>query len=137
MIERSVRIAARRQTVYRHFTDPVRLARWWGQAEADVRPGGVFRVAMEGGPRPVMLGEFVELVPYERVVFTFGWEPAPGVPAVPPGSSLVEVTLAEDGDATVVTVRHSGLPAVLEGETGAGWEHTLRRLFDITEQPSA
>ncbi|MFI9560378.1 SRPBCC domain-containing protein [Nonomuraea endophytica] len=137
MIERTVRIAARRETVFRFFTDPERLARWWGRAEADARPGGVLRVAMDGGPRPVMLGEFVELVPGERIVFTFGWEPAPGVPDVPPGSSRVEVTLEEEGDGTVLTLRHSGLPAVLGEETGAGWDHMLRRLgtaFGSAEQ---
>jgi uncharacterized protein YndB with AHSA1/START domain len=83
---------------------------------------------MDGGPDPVMRGEFVELRPYERLVFTFGWEPGPGVPDVAPGGSRVEVELTPDGDGTVVTLRHSGLPATLRGETIVGWRVVLHRL---------
>ena len=44
-------------------------------------------------------------------MFSFGWEAIDGAPDVPPGSTRVEVTLtADDGD-TILTLRHSGLPA--------------------------
>lgn len=128
MIEHSLRIQARPETVWGFFTDAERLARWWGAAELDARPGGGLTVRMHEGPRPVMSGRFVELVPYERLVFTFGWEPAPGVPAVPPGSSTVEITLTPDGDGTHLTLRHHGLPSGLMGETFAGWRDLLGRL---------
>ncbi|PZF81462.1 SRPBCC family protein, partial [Jiangella anatolica] len=101
---------------------------WWGRAEADARPGGTLRVAMDGGPEPVMSGRFVELEPYERLVFTFGWEPAPGVPDIPPGGSRVEITLTPDDGGTRVTLRHDGLPATLRGETIDGWRIVLGRL---------
>ncbi|MFF5264507.1 SRPBCC domain-containing protein [Actinomadura viridis] len=127
-IEQTVRIRARPETVWRYFTDPGRLARWWGEAEVDARPGGVLRVRMLDGPRPIMRGRFTELVPHERIAFTFGWEATPGAPDIPPGASRVEITLAADGDATVLTLRHSGLPFHLHDETGAGWAHLLRLL---------
>ncbi|WP_165966140.1 SRPBCC family protein [Actinomadura sp. 7K534] len=127
-IERTVWIQAPPEAVWRFFTDPARLARWWGQAEADARPGGVLRVSMPDGPRPVMHGEFVELLPYERIVFTFGWEPAPEAPAIAPGASRVEVTLTPADGGTSLTLRHSGLPLPLEDETGDGWTGLLRRL---------
>ncbi|MBC6460772.1 SRPBCC domain-containing protein [Actinomadura sp. HBU206391] len=127
-IEQTMRIQARPETVWRFFTDPARLSQWWGEAELDARPSGALRVQMLEGPRPVMRGEFVELVPYERIVFSFGWEAAPGAPDIPPGSSRVEVTLTQDGDGTKLTLRHRGLPPALEGETGDGWAHLLRRL---------
>ena len=66
-----------------YWTDPERMCEWWGAAaELDPRPGGICRVDSRSGG--IMRGEFVELVPYERLVFTFGWEPTEGAPAVPP-----------------------------------------------------
>jgi uncharacterized protein YndB with AHSA1/START domain len=127
-IEQTIRIDAPPERVWAYLTDPAKLARWWGRAEADPRPGGTLRVAMEGGPDPVMSGEFVELEPYERLVFTFGWEPAPGVPDIAPGGSVVEIELRPDGAGTIVTLRHSGLPATLRGETTDGWRVVLGRL---------
>ncbi|MGW0481363.1 SRPBCC family protein [Nonomuraea sp. NPDC003214] len=136
-IEQTLHIRARPETVWRFFTDPARLARWWGTAELDARPGGTLRVAMHEGPRPVMRGQFVELVPYERLVFTFGWEPTPGAPGLGPGASRVEVTLTPDGDGTTLTLRHSGLPAPLEEETGGGWAHLLPRLGEAAATATA
>ncbi|GGT33906.1 SRPBCC domain-containing protein [Nonomuraea spiralis] len=134
-IEQTLHIRARPETVWRFFTDPARLARWWGTAELDARPGGALQVAMHEGPRPVMRGRFVELVPYERLVFTFGWEATPGAPDMAPEASRVEVTLTPDGDGTEVTLRHSGLPTVLEEETSDGWAHLLLRLGETAERP--
>ena len=104
------------------------MADWWGDtAELDPRPGGVCRVAMEEGP--VMVGEYVELVLYERLVFTFGWEGnAPD--QVGPGSTRVEITLEEDGDDTVLTLRHTDLPAVQAGDHEKGWAHFLGVLVE-------
>lgn len=127
-IEQTIRIEARPETVYRYFTDPDRLAAWWGGAEADPRPGGELRVAMRLGPKPVMRGEYVELVPYERIVFTFGWEDTPGAPDIPPGSSRVEVTLTAYDGGTLLTLRHTDLPATLGVETREGWADFLGRL---------
>jgi uncharacterized protein YndB with AHSA1/START domain len=73
-----------------------------------------------------VLGEFVEVDPPSRVVFTWGWE---GNAHVPPGSTTVEITLEADGEETIATLRHSGLPdekAVQEHTQG--WEHYLSRL---------
>ena len=67
-----VRIDAPPATVFAYFTDPARLLRWMGvEAELDPRPGGGFRVNVNG--RDVAEGAFVEAVPHERVVFTRGW----------------------------------------------------------------
>ena len=42
IVEETVRIAARPETVWRYWTDPERMCAWWGAAaELDPRPGGV------------------------------------------------------------------------------------------------
>jgi len=92
-------------------------------AKLDPRPGGIYRVDVSG--RDIAVGEYVEVDPPRRVVFTWGWE---GNEHVPPGSSTVEVTLTADGDGTIVRLVHRGLP---EGEGpghAEGWEHFLPRL---------
>ncbi|WP_442934447.1 SRPBCC family protein [Micromonospora sp. CPCC 205546] len=96
------------------------MARWWGEAEVDPRPGGDLVVRMQEGPRPVMRGQFVELKPYERMSFTFGWEDTPGAPAIPPGASWVEITLTPESGGVTLTLRHSGLPFTLKGRPAKG-----------------
>lgn len=92
-IRREIRIAAAPETVFTFFTDPARMTRWKGrEAELDARPGGKYRVAIRDDH--VALGEFVEVTPYTRVVFTWGWEQ--GI-EVPPGSSTVEVDRSRTG----------------------------------------
>jgi uncharacterized protein YndB with AHSA1/START domain len=124
VVEQTLRIAARPETVWRYWTDPERMCAWWGTAaDLDPRPGGAYVVEMGGGP--VMRGEYVELVPHERIVFSFGWEPIEGAPPVPPGSTLVEVTLTADGEDTILALRHTGLPPRARDEHRAGWGHFL------------
>jgi uncharacterized protein YndB with AHSA1/START domain len=124
-IEREVRVEAEPEVVFPFFTDPEKMLRWIGtEATLDPRPGGIFRVNVSG--RDVVRGEFVEVVPCERVIFTWGWEGE--VFPVPPGSSVVEVLLRPDGNGTVVQVRHSELPEAMRSFHGFGWEHSLGRL---------
>lgn len=78
VVKHTLHIDAQPETVWRFFTDPERLCQWWGWAEVDARPGGTFRVSMREGPCPIMRGEFVELVPFRRISFTFGWEVTQG-----------------------------------------------------------
>ena len=127
VIEREVRIAARPEIVFQFFIDPAKMVQWKGtDAALEPRPGGVYRVNVTG--TDIVKGEYVEIVPFSRVVFTWGWE-GDGHP-VPPGSSTVEVTLIPDGDGTIVRLRHSGLPADTTGQHAEGWEHYLPRLAE-------
>jgi uncharacterized protein YndB with AHSA1/START domain len=124
VVEQTLRISARPETVWQYWTDPARMCDWWGAAaELDPRPGGVYVVEMGGGG--VMRGEYVELVPHERIVFTFGWDPVEGGPQIAPGSTRVEVTLTADGDDTILALRHTGLPPAAVSEHSAGWAHFL------------
>ena len=101
------RVAAPPDIVFAYFTDPERYRLWQGvEAELDPRPGGLFRVTIsEAGP--VARGEFLEVDPPSRLVFTWGWE---GVDSLLPGESTVEVVLRADGDGTLLRLLHSGLP---------------------------
>jgi len=132
VVEQTVRISARPSTVWKYWTDPERLCEWWGSAaELDSRPGGVCRVEMAGGP--VMRGEYLELSPYERLVFSFGWEQVNGAPAIAPGASRVEVTLVEDGGDTILTLRHTDIPAIVVDLHGAGWAQFLPLLVEAAD----
>jgi uncharacterized protein YndB with AHSA1/START domain len=88
-------------------------------------PGGLYRVDIQDGR--VARGEYLEVSPPERVVFTWGWEG--GASPVGPGSTTVSVTLVPDGADTIVRLVHGDLPdqAAADGHA-AGWEHYLTRL---------
>jgi uncharacterized protein YndB with AHSA1/START domain len=133
VVEQTVRIDARPETVWRYWTDPERICQWWGTAaDLDARRGGACIVEMGGGP--VMRGEYIELVPHQRIVFSFGWDRTEGAPDVAPGSTRVEVTLTPDGDGTILALRHSGLPAAFRDEHRAGWGHFLPLLVTAAAQ---
>ena len=99
----------------------------------DPRAGGACIVDLGGGA--VRRGQYLELVPHERIVFTFGWDPHPDGPAIPPGTSRVEITLAPDGDATILTLRHDHIPAGESDRHDAGWTHFLALLATAAPQP--
>ena len=126
MIERELRIDANPETVFEFFTNPEKMVRWKGRAATlDPRPGGVYRIEMNA--ETIVAGEYVEVDPPHRVVFTWGWEG--GYASTPPGSSTVEITLTPDGDGTLVRLVHSGLPNAESVAAHAdGWDMYLGRL---------
>ncbi len=127
-IEQTVRIEAAPEVVWRYWVEPERLAEWFGVRHDVVpEPGGRCRIEMGHG-RPVMSGEYVELQPYERLVFTFGWEGNEPGTALAPGSTRVEVTFVPDGDATILTLRHSDMPATHAADHAKGWAEHLPKL---------
>jgi uncharacterized protein YndB with AHSA1/START domain len=123
---REVLIDATPETIFPLLTTVEGHLRWEGtEAEIDARPGGVYRVVVAG--EYVGLGEYVEVVPNERVVFTFGWD-MPDNP-IRPGSTRVEITLVPEGQKTRLRLVHSGLPDADAVEMhGQGWGHYLERL---------
>ena len=71
VLEKEVRIAARPETIFPFFTDPEKMMRWLGvSVTLDPRPGGIYRVDING--ENVARGEYIELVPYSRIVFSRG-----------------------------------------------------------------
>ena len=125
VVHREVLIHASAETVFAFLTDAARLLEWMGvEAKLECVPGGLFRVSPNG--RDVIRGEFLEVVPCSKVVFTRGYEQPAGRP--PPGSTIVEITLEPRPDGTLLRLRHSRLSdAAREGHAG-GWAHYLARL---------
>jgi uncharacterized protein YndB with AHSA1/START domain len=125
-IEREVRVDASPDTVFEFFTNPELMVRWKGtSATLDPRPGGVYRVEMN--PEAVAVGEYIEIDPPNRVVFSWGWEG--NYAKTPPGSSTVEVTLTADGEGTLVRLVHTGLPSAESAEAHShGWDQYMPRL---------
>jgi uncharacterized protein YndB with AHSA1/START domain len=122
---REIMIDATPETIWPFLTDPGRHVEWDGTvAELDPRPGGVYRVLVGG--RHQSAGEYVEVVPMERVVFTFGWD-EPDHP-IPAGSTTVEITLQREGEKTRLRLVHRGLPDDAVGDHTVGWDHYLGRL---------
>lgn len=141
-----VSIEASPETIFEFFTDPEKMTRWKGlSASLDPRAGGEYRCQVT--PAALALGEFVEIDPPRRVVFTFGWD---GQEGVAPGSTTVEVTLEPQGSTTLVRLVHSGLPEEERGNHAEGWKHYWKRLqivaaggdagvdpWTLAEQPQA
>lgn len=125
LLEREIRIVARPETVFAFFVDPARMVEWMGRdVVLDARPGGAYRIDMNG--LDIASGRFLELVPHSRLVFSWGWENDGSTPR--PGASTVEITLAPDGDGTLLRLRHLGLSADERGSHGEGWDYFLPRL---------
>jgi uncharacterized protein YndB with AHSA1/START domain len=120
-----VTIDAPAEVVWAHLTTAEGLVRWVGpDATAEPAPGGVLRWTHENGA--TVVGRFVELVPYRRLVFTYGWED--GRMGVPPESTTVEVDLVEKDGATTVRLVHHGLPPGSVDDHQRGWAYFLSAL---------
>ena len=102
--------AAPRHLVYKAWTTPELVERWWHAkrgtmtvAEIDLRVGGKWRYAMvtDGGFEVGFHGEFREIVPNERLVSTEVYE---GIPDAEEHAALNTLTLTETNDGTILTV---------------------------------
>ncbi|MEV4517566.1 SRPBCC domain-containing protein [Dactylosporangium sp. NPDC049525] len=135
---------APRRLVFRAWTDPRQLARWFGPAgvttplstvSMDVRPGGVWQLRMiddaDGAEYPVTF-TCREVVEPERLVLS---TPVPAGPDAVTGEALLTVTFAELGDWTEMTFHVSGL-AVSEENVGleCGWSSSFQRLAEHLTQ---
>ena len=131
VLERELHIAARPEIVFAFFTDPAKMMRWMGKdVTLDPRPGGICRVDMNSND--IARGEYLEVVPHSRVVFTWGWENEGSTPR--PGESTVEVSLTADGEGTIVRLRHLGLNPEQRANHGLGWDQFLPGLIAAAEQ---
>ena len=101
------------------------LTRWMAvDATVELEVGGAITWTHDNGW--VVAGEFREIAPMRRLVFTYGW--AEGGFPVPVGSSVVTIELDALGDATRLSVRHDGLTPAMAEQHSEGWRMFIERL---------
>jgi uncharacterized protein YndB with AHSA1/START domain len=132
---------APRELVWKAFTTPELVSRWWpgrrGEmrlCEIDLRPGGAWRYVMvaDGGFEVGFHGEYREVEALERIVNTEVYEGAPGSPA------LVTNTFAEDGGRTTLTMLTSvESREVRDAIIESGMEAGMQDAMDLLEEVAA
>lgn len=118
--------------VYAAWTDPEKLAQWWGPgtpddvvvADMDIRVGGDFHIGFAyAGERHNVHGTYQEVVPGEKLVFSWYWK------STPERVSLVTVRCRPDGEGCMLTLIHEQFSdeAARLGHT-RGWTASLNKL---------
>lgn len=129
---------APRHLVYRAWTTPELIKRWWSgdrgevtSVEVDLRVGGAWRYVMiaNGGFEVAFHGEYREIVPNERIVSTEVYE------GMPDGEALDTVTFTEaDGRTTLrVLVEHQSRQD-RDAHIASGMEDGMQEALDHLEQ---
>jgi len=130
---------APRELVFKVWTDPKHVARWWGPhrftnpvCELDLRPGGAILIHMRSPDGIVypMTGVFQEVVPPERLVFTSAALDSDGNPMF---EVLTTVTFAEEGGKTKQILRARVIKKTAQAAPylagmEQGWTQSLERL---------
>jgi uncharacterized protein YndB with AHSA1/START domain len=105
------------------LTDPLRLARWYGQVEGDLRPGGEFRLHVESSDIHAA-GRVEACEPPRRLLVTTretdeSYRRGNGAP---PFDEVIEATLTADGGQTILVIEVRGVPLDKIAFYGAGWQ---------------
>jgi uncharacterized protein YndB with AHSA1/START domain len=125
MLERTVVIRAYRNAVFRYFTDPARFAAWWGAgSEIDARPGGRVQICYPGGVTAG--GEVREVVPDERILFSYGYDD-PAKP-IARGGSEVAFLLEDHPQGMFLRLIHSVADPDTRDAHLPGWRFQLSLL---------
>lgn len=129
---------APRDLVWEAHTSCEHLRNWWGprryevaECEIDFRPGGAWRIVhrAEDGEEHGFRGEYREIVPPEKIVWTFEYEGMPGY------VSLETLTLEEhDGKTTLTAVSLHGSKEARDGMIESGMEAGAAETFDRLDE---
>ena len=129
---------APRHLVYRAWTEPELVGRWWSGnrgevtvAEVDVRVGGTWRYVMvtDDGFEAAFHGEYREIVPNERIVATEVYE------GMPEAEALNTVTFAEaDGRTTLTMLVEHASKEARDAHIASGMEAGMREAMDLLER---
>lgn len=130
-------LPAPRARVFRAFTEPDELAKWWGpkgftapSVELDLRLGGNYRIAMQppDGDLFYLSGEFREVDPPAQLAYTFRWED----PDPDDQETVVTLAFGDLGGSTELVVTQRAFAT--EGRRALhdqGWTDSLDRLQDL------
>jgi uncharacterized protein YndB with AHSA1/START domain len=127
------------QKIYRAFTEADALARWlppYGFVckvhQMDARVGGSFRMSFVNfgsGNSHSFGGEYLELVPHERIRYTDRFDDSNL-----PGTMEVTVTLTPVVCGTELSVQQTGIPELIPLEMCyLGWQESLAQLATLVE----
>jgi uncharacterized protein YndB with AHSA1/START domain len=103
------RLKASPAQVYAAWTDPQKIVKWFGpdagpveHADLDVKVGGRYSISFrtEDGEQHHVSGIYREVLPNEKLVFTWAWR------STPERESLVTVLIAPDADGALLTFHH-------------------------------
>jgi uncharacterized protein YndB with AHSA1/START domain len=130
---------APRELLWRAWTDPALIARWLGPRgftgkveKLEAHIGGAYRFHLRApdGTNHWMQGVTRELLPPERLVNTYVWADARGIPTGP--ETLLTVTLREDNGKTTLTLRQTLFATVTSRDAHReGWDSALDCLNDL------
>jgi uncharacterized protein YndB with AHSA1/START domain len=129
---------APKHVVYKAWTTPELIKRWWSAkrgavtvADVDLRVGGAWRWVMvaDGGFEVAFHGEYRELVPNERIVYTEVYE------GMPEGEALNTMTFTEKDGRTTLTllVQHKNQEH-RDAHINSGMEAGMQDAMDLLEQ---
>ena len=129
---------APRRLVFEAHSKPEHIRRWWGPrgttlavCEMDFRPGGKWRyvIRKENGREQGFGGEYRDIVPPERIVWTFGFDGMPGEP----GEEVL--TLTEDSGVTTLKA-YSKFKSIeqRDGAIASGMETGAAETWDRLEE---
>jgi uncharacterized protein YndB with AHSA1/START domain len=131
------RFRARPEKVWAAWTDPEKLIAWFCttkakpgsmRAELDVRVGGRYRISfdMESGEYSEVGGPYREVVPNERLVFSWAWH------STPERESLVTVSIRPDGAGTLMVFTHEQFfDEAARDNHNKGWTELFAQLEQV------
>ena len=125
-------IRAKREKVFQAWTNPQWVSHWFApgnmtvpNADIHARVGGSYRIRMlePDGQSHITYGNYQEIVPNEKLVFTWGWEGPNRY------ESLVTILFSDNAEGTKLTLIHQRLAntEAVEKHT-QGWEGCLANL---------
>ena len=121
--------------VFKAFSRPEHLVRWWGPKDftttvekLEFQEGGSYRMTIHGpnGNNHGMSGVFREIIEPKAIVMTFAWDDENGEPGK---ETLITVTISPEGAKTRLVFRHSPFAdAETRDSHAGGWGEVLDKL---------
>lgn len=124
-----------RERLFAAWTEPKEMSQWFGpegvrvlEARMDARPDGKFLISATGAAGEIWnaIGEYREVTPPSRLVFTWAWADIPEWQGI---DSVVTVEFAEKSEGAEVHLTHERFPSAdSRGRHEIGWTGSLEKL---------
>ncbi|ANV98989.1 ATPase [Bradyrhizobium icense] len=127
------RFSAAPEKVYAAWADPQKLVQWFGpvsveagsvKADIDLRVGGHYRISFRAnGTYNEVGGVYREVVPNQRLVFSWAWH------STPERESLVTISIRPEGGGSLLVFNHAlFVDAAARDNHQRGWTECLGKL---------